>query len=72
MPTLPVDGLNQMFIMHKFSCCLQDAAVPVLWCSKLQTEITLSTTEAEYIALIQAMRKVVPFMTSKYIIWMVT
>ena len=35
---------------------------PVLWYSKLQTEITLSTTEAEYIALIQAMRDVIPFM----------
>ena len=26
---------------------------PVLWCSKLQTEIDLSTTEAKYIALSQ-------------------
>ena len=31
------------------------AGCPVLWCSKLQTEIILSTTEAEYIVLIQAM-----------------
>jgi hypothetical protein len=29
------------------------ASCPVLWCSKLQTEISLSTTEAEYIALSQ-------------------
>lgn len=33
---------------------------PVLWVSKLQTEIALSTTEAEYIALSQAMRDLLP------------
>ena len=35
---------------------------PVIWVSKMQTEIALSTTEAEYIALSQAMRDVIPFM----------
>ena len=34
--------------------------VPVLWASKLQTEIALSTLEAEYIALSQAMRELMP------------
>ena len=38
------------------------AGCPVLWCSKLQTEIALSTTEAEYIELSQDMRDVIPFM----------
>ena len=38
------------------------AGCPILWCSKLQTEIALSTTEAEYIALSQAMREVLPLM----------
>jgi hypothetical protein len=34
---------------------------PILWNSKLQTEIALSTTgEAEYIALSQAMRELIP------------
>ena len=33
---------------------------PVIWCSKLQTEIALSTAEAEYIALSQATREVIP------------
>jgi len=33
---------------------------PVLWGSKLQTEISLSTTEAEYIALSTAMRHLLP------------
>lgn len=35
---------------------------PLVWKSKLQTEISLSTTEAEYIALSQAMREVIPLM----------
>ena len=35
---------------------------PVIWSSKLQTEIALSTTEAEYIALLQALREVIPLM----------
>ncbi len=36
------------------------ASCPVLWCSKLQTEIALSTTEAEYIALSQSTRDLIP------------
>ena len=39
------------------------ANCPVMWCSKMQTEIALSTTEAEYIALSQSMREIIPFMT---------
>ena len=38
------------------------ASVPVHWCSKMQSEITLSTAEAEYVALSQAMRETIPFM----------
>ena len=33
---------------------------PVIWASRLQTEIALSTTEAEYIALSAALREVIP------------
>ena len=39
-----------------FACC------PITWQSKLQTEIALSTTESEYIALSTAMREVIPFL----------
>jgi len=35
---------------------------PILWASKMQTEIALSSTEAEYIAMSQAMREVLPMM----------
>ena len=38
------------------------ALCPVLWFSKLQTEIALSSTEVEYISLSQAMREVIYFM----------
>jgi hypothetical protein len=38
--------------------CIGDC--PVHWTSKLQTEIALSTTEAEYIALAQALRELIP------------
>jgi hypothetical protein len=33
---------------------------PVHWTSKLQTEIALSTTEAEYISLVQAFQEFIP------------
>lgn len=35
---------------------------PVVWVSKMQSEISLSTTESEYIALSQSLRDVIPFM----------
>ena len=38
------------------------AGCPVTWTSKLQSEIALSTTESEYIALSTAMREVIPFL----------
>ena len=34
----------------------------IIWMSKLQTEISLSTTESEYIALSQSLREVIPMM----------
>jgi hypothetical protein len=43
------------YVIRLFGC-------PILWVSKLQTEIALSTTESEYIALSQAMREVVPLL----------
>ena len=38
------------------------AGCPLLWLSKLQTEVALSTTEAEYISLSTALREVIPLM----------
>lgn len=41
---------------------IRHAGCPVLWTSKLQTEIALSTAEAEYIAMSQALRETIPLM----------
>jgi hypothetical protein len=38
------------------------AGYPMIWASKMQIEIALSSTEAEYIALSQSMREVLPIM----------
>ena len=38
------------------------AGCPIVWASKLQTEIALSTTEAEYVALSTALRECIPLM----------
>ncbi len=38
------------------------AGCPMHWASRMQTKIALSSTEAEYIALSQAMREVIPIM----------
>ena len=35
---------------------------PLIWASKLQSEISLSTAEAEYIALSQSLREIIPLM----------
>ena len=57
------DSGNPEAVLSRTGYVLMYANCPVLWCSKLQTEIALSTTEAEYIALSQSMREVIPFMT---------
>ena len=38
------------------------ANCPIIWASKLQTQVALSTTEAEYIAMSMALRDVIPIM----------
>jgi len=38
------------------------AGCPMHWAAKMQTEIALSSTEAEYIAISQSMREVIPIM----------
>ena len=54
------DSENPENVMSRTGYLLTYAGCPVTWCSKLQTEIALSTMEAEYIALSQAMRTVIP------------
>eukprot|EP00957_Ditylum_brightwellii_P210736 15365327-Ditylum_brightwellii.AAC.3 len=57
------DADNPESAMSRTSFVIMYAGCPVLWQSKLKTEIALSTVEAEYIALSSAMREVIPFMS---------
>ena len=50
-------------VMSRTGYVIFYAGCPVYWVSKLQTEIALSTAEAEYIALSTALREVIPLMT---------
>ena len=50
----PVSVKSRTGYLRMFGGC------PLLWVSRLQTEIALSTTEAEYIALSQSMRDLLP------------
>ena len=55
------DADNPQNVLSRTGYILYYCGCPVLWCSKLQTEIALSTAEAEYIALSQATREIIPF-----------
>ncbi len=43
-------------------CIIFYAGSPISWASKLQSQIAMSTTEAEYIAISQALHDVIPIM----------
>ena len=47
-------------VKSRTGCVIKYAGCPITWFSRLQTEIALSTTEAEYIALSTAAREVLP------------
>ena len=54
------DNQDPVCVKSRTGYVLMLAGCPLLWVSKLQTEIALSTMEAEYIALSQAMRDLLP------------
>eukprot|EP00957_Ditylum_brightwellii_P135922 10367277-Ditylum_brightwellii.AAC.1 len=56
------DADNPENVMLRTGFVIMYAGCLVLWQSKLQTKIALSTAEAEYIDLSYAMHKVIPFM----------
>ena len=56
------DSTQPEIVLSRTGFVISYAGCPIYWCSKLQTEIALSTTEAEYIALSMAMRDVLPFL----------
>ena len=47
-------------VKSRTGCVIKYGGSPITWFSRLQTEIALSTTEAEYIALSTAAREVLP------------
>ena len=50
-------------VLSRTGIVIMYANCPIFWRSSLQTEIALSTAEAEYIALSSALREVLPLMT---------
>ena len=52
------DNADNVLSRTGFTICY--ANCPIIWCSKLQTEIALSTAEAEYIAMSHALRDTIP------------
>ena len=57
-----VDSEDPENILSRTGYIIYHAGCPIHRVSKLQTEIVLSTTEAEYITLSQSMRDVIPLM----------
>jgi hypothetical protein len=51
---------DSMSVKSRTGYIIMIGGTPVIWSSKLQTEIALSTCEAEYIALSTAMRTLLP------------
>jgi hypothetical protein len=58
----PGDPGNAENVYSRTGFIIRYASCPIFWQSKLQTEIALSTAEAEYIALSQALRETIPTM----------
>ena len=57
-----VDANNADCELSRTGFALFYAGCPICWASRLQTEITLSTAESEYVALSTAMREVISSM----------
>ena len=55
-----ISGIHLRSPNYLISFLAPVCGVPIIWKSKLQTEITLSTMEAEYVALSMAMKELLP------------
>jgi len=56
----PSTSVDPSSVKSRTGYVITFASCPVLWCSKMQTEVALSTTEAEYIAMSQSARDIIP------------
>ena len=54
------DAQDPLCVKSRTGYLITIGGCPLTWCSKLQTEIALSTMEAKYIALSQSMRELLP------------
>jgi hypothetical protein len=54
------DDQDPLCVKSRTGYVLMLANCPLVWVSKLQTEVAVSTMEAEYVALSQAMRDLIP------------
>ena len=54
------DSTNVDNVLSRTGFVIRYAVCPIIWSSKLQTGIALSTAEAEYIAMSQALREALP------------
>ena len=60
------DAVDAGAVISRTRYVITYAGCPLTWCSKLQSEIALLTTEAEYITLSQWLREVIPLITLLY------
>ena len=58
------DSTNADNVLSRTVFLIRYAGCPVIWSSKLQTEIALSTAEAEYIAMSQVLWEALPVQIS--------
>ena len=54
-----LDAESPTLVLSRTGYVIQYCGCPLVWMSKFQTEVALSTTEAEYITLSQTMREIV-------------
>ena len=54
------DSSSMRSALSRSGFVIKFAGCPIIWSSKLQSEIALSTTEAEYISLSQSLRDLIP------------
>ncbi len=59
-----VDTENADYVLSRTGFVICSAHCPVIWCSKLQTEIACSTAEAKYIVTSHALRETIPIQKS--------
>jgi hypothetical protein len=59
----PSDTTDPATAKSRSGFVIKYAGCPIVWASKMQTEVALSTTEAEYIALSTALRECIPLMS---------